>query len=174
MEFTDSASVPRPSDHMSSPTISRQDREVLTKSAKAGMRNAYAPRSGFPVGAAVLTFHGNVYQGCNVESVISGLGTCAERCAIDHAVAHGEYCFRAMLVTSRLENPIRPCGACLQYINEFAQIGKDDIVIFMVGATGKVARSSIWEMLPGGFGPKDLGLDLSRYVKNNSEGLSED
>ncbi len=59
----------------------------LIQAAKRGMANAYCPVTGFPVGAAVLTAAGNIYQGCNVQSVISGMGVCAERSAIDHAVA---------------------------------------------------------------------------------------
>ncbi len=77
------------------------------------MANAYSIVNKFPCGAAVLTEKGNIYQGCNVESVISGMGTCAERSAIDHAVAHGEYGFKAVAIISKLGEPIKPCGMCL-------------------------------------------------------------
>jgi cytidine deaminase len=137
----------------------------LIASAKLGMQNAYAVVSGFPVGAAVLTATGRVFQGCNTESVISGMGVCAERSAIDHAVACGEYLYQAIAVTSKLEKPIAPCGMCLQYIGEFSQVADCDIEILMVGATGEIRESSIREMLPAIFGPLDLGLDLSRYRK---------
>lgn len=143
--------------------IREDELKKLVEAARLGMSHAYAPRSQFPVGAAVLTSKGNYYHGCNVESVISGLGTCAERSAIDHAVAHGEYNIRAIAIVSRLETPIKPCGACLQYINEFAQVGQQNIDIFMVGKEGSLEQNNIHALLPGGFGPRDLGLDLSKY-----------
>ena len=127
------------------------------------MKNAYAVVSSFPVGAAVLTVTGKVFQGCNTESVISGMGVCAERSAIDHAVARGQYLYRAIAVTSGLEAPIAPCGMCLQYIGEFSQVADRDIEILMVGASGEIRESSIRQMLPVIFGPLDLGIDLSRY-----------
>jgi cytidine deaminase len=129
------------------------------------MKNAYAVVSGFPVGAAVLTSAGKVFQGCNTESVISGMGVCAERSAIDHAVACGEYLFDAVAVTSELEQPIAPCGMCLQYIGEFSQVADRDIEILMIGATGEIRESSIRQMLQSIFGPLDLGLDVARYRK---------
>ncbi len=138
-------------------------RDRLIASAKLGMQNAYAIVSDFPVGAAVLTVKENVYQGCNTESVISGMGVCAERSAIDHAVARGEYCYQAIAVISTLETPIAPCGMCLQYIGEFSQVADRDIEILMIGSAGETRESSIREMLPAIFGPLDLGLDPSPY-----------
>jgi cytidine deaminase len=137
----------------------------LIAGAKLGMKNAYAVVSSFPVGAAVLTSTGNVFQGCNTESVISGMGVCAERSAIDHAVACGEYLFEAVAVTSSLEDPIAPCGMCLQYIGEFSQVADRNIQILMIGSTGEIRESSIRQMLPTIFGPLDLGLDVARYRK---------
>jgi cytidine deaminase len=135
----------------------------LIAAAKAGMKNAYVIVNNFPVGAAVLTAKGNIYQGCNTQSVISGMGVCAERSAIDHAVACGEYRFQAIAVTSQLETPIAPCGMCLQYIGEFSQVAGHDIEILMIGSTGTIRESSIHKMLPIIFGPLDLHLDISRY-----------
>ena len=129
------------------------------------MENAYAIVNNFRVGAAVLTAKGKIYQGCNTQSVISGIGVCAERSAIDHAVACGEYVFEAIAVTSQLETPITPCGMCLQYIGEFSQVAGHDIVILMVGSAGTVQESSVYKMLPVIFGPADLHLDVSRYRK---------
>jgi cytidine deaminase len=145
--------------------MNQVQRDELVASAKLGMRNAYTIVSGFPVGAAVLTVKGNVYQGCNAESVISGMGVCAERSAIDHAVACGEYLYEAIAVISRLETPIAPCGMCLQYIGEFSQVAERDIEILMLGSAGEIRESSIREMLPAIFGPLDLGLDPSPYRK---------
>src|SRR6267378_44000 len=140
-----------------------QYREKLIAAAKLGMENSYCVVTDFPVGAAVLTAKGSIYQGCNTQSVISGIGICAERSAIGHAVACGEYVFEAVAVTSRLETPIAPCGMCLQYIGEFSQVADRDIEILMVGSSGKLRESSIYKMLPDIFGPLDLNLDVSRY-----------
>jgi len=145
--------------------VNQEQRDQLIASAKLGMQNAYAIVSGFPVGAAVLTATGKVFQGCNTESVISGMGVCAERSAIDHAVACGEYLYQAIAVTSELERPLAPCGMCLQYIGEFSQLADRDIEILMIGATGEIRESSIHQMLPAIFGPLDLGLDVARYRK---------
>src|SRR5262245_27454720 len=134
-------------------------RDELIEAARRGMENAYAVITQFRVGGAVLTAKGNIYQGCNTQSVISGMGVCAERSAIDHAIACGEYMFEAVAVTSRLENPIAPCGMCLQYIGAFSQIVQGDITILMVGSTGIVNESSVYKMLPEIFGPLDLNLD---------------
>jgi cytidine deaminase len=135
----------------------------LIEAASAAMQNAYVPVTRFPTGAAVLTVSGKIFPGCNTQSVISGLGVCAERSAIDHAVVLGEYRYRAIAVTSRLENPISPCGMCLQYIGEFTQIVDDDIAIIMVGSTGNIVRSSVRQLSHEIFGPIDLGLDISDY-----------
>jgi cytidine deaminase len=138
------------------------ERELI-EAAKRGMGNAYAPVTRFPVGASILTVRGTIYQGCNTESVISGMGVCAERSAIDHAVACGEYCFRAVAVVSQREEPLAPCGMCLQYIGEFSQVVDSDIEIIMVGAGDVVKRSTIRTMAHAIFGPVDLGLDVSKY-----------
>jgi cytidine deaminase len=143
--------------------MNEQIKDKLIAAAKVGMKNAYTVLNNFPVGAAVLTAKGSVYQGCNTQSVISGMGVCAERSAIDHAVACGEYVFQAIAVTSQLEVPIAPCGMCLQYIGEFSQVADHDIEILMVGSTGKILESSIHKMLPVIFGPLDLHIDISRY-----------
>lgn len=136
---------------------------ALIDAARRGMGNAYTPVSGFAVGAAVLGVDGSIHQGCNVESVISGMGVCAERCAIDHAVAHGRYRFRAIAAVSRLPRPLPPCGMCLQYLGEFSQVTEGDIEIVMAGAGGSIERSSVRQLAHAVFGPADLGLDLSRY-----------
>ena len=145
--------------------MNSQHKDELIEAARQGMKNAYVVVSNFPVGAAVLTAKGSIYQGCNTQSVISGMGVCAERSAIDHAVACGEYVFEAVAVTSQLETPIAPCGMCLQYIGEFSQVAGHDIDIVMVGSTGTLRESSIYKMLPVIFGPLDLNLDISRYRK---------
>lgn len=143
--------------------IGKEEIQRLFEKAKIGMNNAFAVRSNFPVGAAILAFNGEIFLGCNVESVISGLGTCAERCAVDNAIANGQYCFKSILITTKLEEPVKPCGACLQYLAELAQVPNKDIEIIMMGSKGKTIKSSIYKMLPDAFGPRHLGCDLKRF-----------
>jgi cytidine deaminase len=94
----------------------------LLEAATEVMKNAYVLR-GYTVGAAVLGEDGEIYEGCNVESVVSGLGTCAERSAIDHAVLHGNRKIKevAMVMDVDKQGESRVCGACLQYIHDFAR-----------------------------------------------------
>ena len=85
------------------------------------MKNAHV-LWGFKVGAAVLGENWKVYGGCNVESWVSGFGTCAERCAIDHSILHGNRRIMEIGIVvdeDKQKKPI-PCGACLQYIYDFA------------------------------------------------------
>jgi cytidine deaminase len=120
------------------------------------MKNAYV-LWGFPLGAAVLTENGEIYGGCNVESWVSGLGVCAERCAIHHAVLHGKRRVKAVAAVAEAQNKsgIRPCGACLQYISDFAEDPEIKIVTAKVEG-GKVLFETaevnmLKELLPNPF-----------------------
>jgi len=124
----------------------------LLEAALRGMRNARI-LWGFRVGAAVLGNDDKIYEGCNVESEVAGLGVCAERNAIDHAVIHGNRKIKAVGVVAdhpSIEN-LTPCGACRQYIKEFAD---GDIWIVMAMAKsdsaqrGTKLKRKISEMLP--------------------------
>jgi cytidine deaminase len=108
--------------------IGNNEKKLLEAASKA-MNRAYV-LWGFKVGAAVLGEDDKIYEGCNVESWISGLGTCAERCAIDHAVIHGNRKIKeiAVVMEGKNKNEPIPCGACLQYINDFAKNPKIKIV----------------------------------------------
>jgi cytidine deaminase len=107
----------------------RSEEELLGAALKA-IDNAYV-LWGFKVGAAVLAEDGQIYEGCNVESWVSGLGICAERCAINHAVSHGNRKIRELAVVTEknVYGEPKPCGACLQYINDFAVNSKIKIVM---------------------------------------------
>ncbi|MCX7732827.1 MAG: cytidine deaminase [candidate division WOR-3 bacterium] len=94
-------------------------RRLLTAAQRAA-RRAYAPYSGFPVGAAVLTAGGKVYSGANVENGSYGLTVCAERIAVFKAVNAGVRQIKAILVYTPTDNFTPPCGACLQVLSEFA------------------------------------------------------
>ncbi|MEM3824122.1 MAG: cytidine deaminase [Candidatus Bathyarchaeia archaeon] len=107
-----------------------ENEEKLLKEAFRAMDNAYV-LWGFRVGAAVLAKDGEIYSGCNVESWVSGLGICAERCAINHAVLHGNKKIKeiALVADASCGSELRPCGACLQYIFDFAENFKIKIVM---------------------------------------------
>jgi cytidine deaminase len=125
----------------------------LLESALVGMENAYV-LYGFAVGAAVLGEDGQTYMGCNVESWISGIGICAERAAINHAVLHGNRKIRevAVIISGDHKGETRPCGACLQHISDFAE--KPQIKIIMAKADGgkvifrTVQVKTLAELLP--------------------------
>jgi cytidine deaminase len=110
-------------------TIGEDERKLLETGLKA-MKNAYV-LWGFRVGAAVRANDEKIYKGCNVESWVSGLGTCAERCAINHAVLHGNRKIKEIAIVMNADKQAepRPCGACLQYIRDFAVNSKVKVVM---------------------------------------------
>lgn len=135
--------------------IGEIERKLLEAAAKA-LKNACV-LWGFNVGSAVLAEDGKIYDGCNVESWVSGLGICAERCAINHAVLHGNKRIKEIAVVVNAENKreITPCGACLQYIWDFTENSEVKIVMAKVEdcrilfETVKVKR--LKELLPEPF-----------------------
>ena len=125
--------------------------EQLIDLAKEAMMRAYAPYSGFYVGAALLCADGSVYQGCNIENAAYSPTNCAERTAFFKAVYDGHREFTAIAVCGGREGVITgsfpPCGVCRQVMREFVH---DDFMIYMVGAEGYTAMT-ITELLPAGF-----------------------
>jgi cytidine deaminase len=125
----------------------------LEKAAKVAAKAAYAPYSHFRVGAAVLTDSGRVFSGCNVENASYGLCNCAERTAIFTAAAAGERGVRAVAVYTPTATATTPCGACRQVINEF---GPAALVICVCDSAERI-ETDVPSLLPGAFGPGDLG-----------------
>ena len=127
----------------------------LVEAAQVARQQAYAPYSGFTVGAAVLTSSGAIYTGCNVENASYGLTMCAERVAIHNAVAAGEREVMAVAVVS--EPGATPCGACRQVLAEFAPQPKV-LRVIVVDGRGNERPYTLEELLPASFPGVELGL----------------
>jgi cytidine deaminase len=122
--------------------IGETEERLLEASLKA-LKNAYT-LWGFKVGAAVFAEDGHIFEGCNVESWVSGLGICAERCAINHAVLHGNRVIKeiAVVVDSDSRSEPRPCGAYLQYISDFS-MGPNVKVVIAKAEKGKISSETV-------------------------------
>ena len=125
--------------------------EKLCELAKEAMQHAYAPYSGFKVGAALLCKDGTVYQGCNIENAAYGPTNCGERTAFFKAVYDGKREFEAIAVCGGKDGVITgafpPCGVCRQVMREFC---RDDFVIYMMNPDGYEAVT-LTELLPYSF-----------------------
>jgi len=132
--------------------------EKLVECALEARKNAYAPYSGYTVGAAVLAEDGKIYCGCNIENASYPAGICAERTAIFKAVSEGNKKITALaLSASRAgEEPFNypsPCGICRQVMIEFAD---GDMPILLVKSKDDYKRYTLSELLPLGFTSKDM------------------
>ena len=132
-----------------------QSREwtVLRERAAAAMAHAYAPYSGFRVGAALLGTDGSVAEGCNVENAAYPAGICAERAAVAAAVARGVRNFSALVIATEADVPTPPCGMCRQVLMEFAP----DLAVLSTTRSGAEAQWSMSDLLPEAFTPTSLG-----------------
>jgi len=127
---------------------------TLLDAALAARANAYAPYSGFRVGAAVRCPDGSVHAGCNVENVAYPEGTCAEAGAIAAMVAAGRIVIAEVLVVADGPDLVTPCGGCRQKLAEFAG---PEVPVILADLGGERTRTTIGALLPGAFGPGHLG-----------------
>jgi len=130
------------------------EHDELIARAREVMEQAYAPYSGFRVGAALLAEDGSIHTGCNVENASYGLTICAERAAVAGAVSRGARRFRAAAIASSGSEAVPPCGACRQVLAEFST----GMTIVSVTREDE-KRWTLEELLPDPFGP---GADLRR------------
>lgn len=128
----------------------------LMQWAVAARKNAYAPYSGFKVGAALLGKSGKVYLGCNVENAAYTPTNCAERTAVFKAVSEGEREFSAIAIVGgkgeELNDLCAPCGVCRQVLAEFVE--KDFRIL--LGTPEKITVTGLNALLPLSFGKNDL------------------
>ncbi|MBE3639868.1 cytidine deaminase [Mangrovicoccus algicola] len=115
---------------------------------------AYAPYSGFKVGAALRGSDGAVYRGCNVENAAYPEGTCAEAGAIAAMVAAGVTRLTEVYVIADGPRPVPPCGGCRQKLAEFADPGTP---VTLATVTGEETVTTVGALLPGAFLSSDMG-----------------
>lgn len=127
--------------------------------ARRARENAYAPYSGFAVGAALLGADGRVYTGCNVENAAYPVACCAERTALFHAVAEGAREFTAIAVAGgrvgdNAEASCPPCGVCRQALAEFCD--PETFRVYLAAPGGGVEETTLGALLPRAFAHANL------------------
>ncbi len=131
-------------------SFTASQRKALEAAACQSRQYAYAPYSGFRVGAAVLGGSGAIYRGVNVENAAYAPSICAERTAIFAAITAGEREILAVAVCT--ETGATPCGPCRQVMREFAR----DLPVYICDTAGNSRETSLAALLPDSFGPEDL------------------
>ena len=129
------------------------DYNELLEEAKKARENAYAPFSGFAVGAALLTKEGNIYRGCNIESSVFSPTICAERVALSKAISEGEKNFVSIAIVGAplQEEPNEvcyPCGVCRQVFSEHVDMDEFE---FVLNNHGEPLVTNLRELLPKTF-----------------------
>ena len=140
----------------------RVERNTLIAAAREAATKAYAPYSGFAVGAALAFEDGGVVTGANVENASYGLSLCAETVAVARAMGEGR---RGGLIAMAVVGgrggedaggaPVTPCGRCRQVLSELALLGGNDPVVWCVG--DNVLELRLSELLPHRFTLEDHG-----------------
>ncbi len=124
--------------------------EKIIQKAIAARKNAYAPYSGFQVGAAILMKNNEVVLGANIENASYSLCICAERSALFAAYNQGykKADIVKMAVVADTEKPVSPCGACRQVMFELLN---DDTPIYLANLKGDIKEVTIKQLLPYAF-----------------------
>lgn len=131
--------------------MSKNEITTLIEKAITASKNAYAPYSGYPVGAALRTPDGTIFTGCNVENASYPVSICAERTALVKAVSEGHQRFEAIAVVTH--NGGSPCGMCRQMLYEFAP----DLRVIIADMSGEIHDDlPLNDLLRLGFGPSKL------------------
>ncbi len=135
-------------------------RNRLIDSALEARKNAYAPYSGYYVGAALLCSGGDIVTGCNVENASYGATNCAERTAVFKAVSEGKQHFSAIAIAGgkdreQASDYAYPCGVCRQVLREFCV--PEDMIVIVCRNRDDYKEMRLAELLPNSFGPENLG-----------------
>lgn len=135
-------------------------RNRLIDSALEARKNAYAPYSGYYVGAALLCSGGDIVTGCNVENASYGATNCAERTAVFKAVSEGKQRFSAIAIAGgkdreQASDYAYPCGVCRQVLREFCVY--EDMIVIVCRSRDDYKQMTLAELLPNSFGPENLG-----------------
>ena len=120
-------------------------KELVAK-AREALEAAYAPYSGYAVGAAVLSANGSIYSGANIENAAYSASLCAERVAVAKAVTEGARDIVAVAIVAGDRRLAAPCGACRQVIHEF----NPECLIIMAGGSETIVKP-VSELLPMAF-----------------------
>jgi len=132
--------------------------EALVAASLAAREAAWAPYSGYRVGAAVRGESGRIYGGCNVEIASFSHTCCAERVAVFKAVSEGERALTGVAIATQDDPPATPCGACRQVMAEFG----GDMPVWLVSVSGAVVATRLSTLLPGAFTRERLLPHLRR------------
>ncbi|MBI5526280.1 MAG: cytidine deaminase [Deltaproteobacteria bacterium] len=127
--------------------LSETTKKRLIRAALRARANAYAPYSGFRVGAAVLAEGGGIYPGANVENATFGATICAERSAVSAAVSAGERRLDAVAIATGTSPPSPPCGICRQVLSEFGR----GMAVILVNDQGDEIDTDLEKLLPMNF-----------------------
>lgn len=129
-------------------TLDGTTSDTLVAAARGARDRAYAPHSGFRMGASVLTTDGDVVPGALVENVSLGLAMCAERVALFNCVSSGQRPHALALVSPTTDGRLTfPCGACCQVALE---LGGPDMVVVAASLDGEVEQARLGDLLPRG------------------------
>lgn len=129
------------------------DAKELARKAVEAKSKALPTYSHFHVGAALLTFDGNIYQGANIENSSYSLTICAERTAVFQAILEGERKFEAIAIAGDSEDFLPPCGACRQVLADLC--GKD-LEVILTNQKGEIKTFKLDQLLPFSFGQEFL------------------
>lgn len=129
---------------------SNEEPDLIAR-ARYNRERAYAPYSGFAVGAALRVKDGRIFDGVNVENASYGVGICAERSAAVSAVAAGCREFDAIAIAGPEATATVPCGACRQFLNEF----NPHLIVAYTTPDGS-RETTLDKLLPDAFGPNNL------------------
>lgn len=131
------------------------DKDKLLDMALIGRSNSYSPYSKFKVGAAILLSNGKYITGCNVENASYGHCNCAERTALFKMISDGytKNDVVAMAIVGQTDDPISPCGACRQVMEELLN---SDTPVILGNLERKMKEIKVSDLLPFSFSKKDL------------------